>query len=467
VSEPHGRQADGGTGRRLRIIDCTLREGTQTPGVTFSSEQSAEIAGLLAATGVDMIECGHAAISLAERERVKATIAASGDVPVLVHARACRGDIDAVIETGASWVGVFLGCNGYTRLSRVVGASTDDLLTMIANAVGYAVERGLHVRFTAEDASRTEMATLERAYGAAVAAGADRITFADTVGTLEPGQVKAVAGRLRDCFPGTDLEFHLHDDRRLAEANALAAVDGGADWISCSINGLGERAGVTDTTVLLVNLHHRGDRALGDVQALRRASEVVSAFSRIPLDPLYPVFGRHAFTHVARLHQRAVEIDPMAYSWIDPAVLGRRPTLSSAARWALDDLVIEPEVRSATELRYHRHGPGDRYLLIDERKLDRCGMYCIARRIPGGDPGKGHVDAHRHKVDSLFAFLGSADGLTGLRVQVTVGDEERVLDSPCSVFIPAGVRHSYRVLGGSGLYLNVVLAGTYERSLLE
>lgn len=435
--------------------------------MTFTAEQSAEIASLLVATGIDMIECGHAAVSLAERERVKATVAASGDVPVLVHARACRGDIDAVIETGASWVGVFLGCNGQTRRSRVVGASLDDLLAMITDAVRHAVEQGLHVRFTAEDASRTEMATLARAYKAAVAAGASRITFADTVGTLEPGQVNAVARQLRDRFPGTDLEFHLHDDRGLAEANALAAVDGGADWISCSINGLGERAGVTDTSVFLVNLHHRGDRALGDVRALRRASEVVSAFSRMPVDPASPVFGRHAFTHVSRLHQRAVEIDPMAYAWIDPAVLGTRPSLSCARRWSLDDLVIEPDVRSATELRYHRHGPGDRYLLIDERKLCGCGQYCIARRIPGGDPGPGHVDVHRHNVDSLFVFLGAAVDLTGLRVQVTMGDEERVVDSPRSVFIPAGVRHSYRVVGGSGIFLNLVLAGTYEGSLLE
>jgi 2-isopropylmalate synthase len=89
------------------------------------------------------------------------------------------------------------------------------------------------------------------------------------------------------------------------------------------------------------------------------------------------------------------------------------------------------------------------------------------RRIPEGDPGPGHVDTHRHNVDSLFVFPGSAEDLTGLRVQVTVGDEEQTLDAPRSVFIPAGVRHSYRVLGGGGLFFNVVLAGTYARSLLE
>jgi 2-isopropylmalate synthase len=453
--------------RPVRIIDATLREGAQAPGVAFTVEQSEEIAALLVASGVDMIECGHAAISRHERNRIKATTIAAGDMPVLTHARATRGDVDAALETGAEWVGVFLSFNEYARSSRVVGASLDDLLAMSRDTVSYAVDSGLQVRFTVEDASRTDAAILEGAFTGAVAAGAGRICFADTVGVAEPADVAGAARRLRRRFPDTALEFHLHNDRGLALANALAAVDAGADWISCSVNGLGERAGITDLTVLLANLHLRGQRPIRDAPALRRASELVAAFSRIPMDPLRSVVGRHAFTHTSRLHRRAVSIEPMAYSWIDPAELDSRIALAAPRRWSLDDLVIEPEVRSAAELPHHRAGPGDRYLLIDESRLDGCGQYCIVRRIPEGDPGLGHVDTHRHNVDSLFVFLGSAEGLTGLRVQVTVGEEERTLDAPRSVFIPAGVRHSYRVLGGEGLFLNVVLAGTYARSLLE
>jgi 2-isopropylmalate synthase len=453
--------------RPVRIIDATLREGAQAPGVAFSVEQSGEIAALLVASGVDMIECGHAAISREERDRIKATIIAAGDVPVLTHARATRGDVDAVLETGVEWVGVFLSFNEYSRRSRVVAASLDDLLAMTRDTVSYAVDSGLQVRFTVEDASRTDAATLERALTAAVDAGAGRICFADTVGIAEPADVARAAKRLRRRFPDTALEFHLHNDRGLALANTLAAMDAGADWISCSVNGLGERAGITDLLVLLANLHVRGQRPVGDARALRRASELVAAFSRIPMDPLRSVVGRHAFAHTSRLHRRAVSIEPMAYSWIDPAEFGLEIALVPPRRWSLDDLVIEPKARSAAELPHHRTGPGDRYLLIDESQLDGCGQYCIVRRIPEGDPGPGHVDTHRHNVDSLLVFLGSAENLTGLRVHVTVGEEERTLDAPRSVFIPAGVRHSYHVLGGAGLFFNVVLAGTYTRSLLE
>jgi 2-isopropylmalate synthase len=453
--------------RPVRIVDATLREGAQAPGVAFTVEQSEEIATLLVAAGVDMIECGHAAVSREERDRIKATIIAAGDVPVLTHARATRGDVDAVLESGAEWVGVFLSFNEYSRRSRVVASSLDDLLAMSRDTVSYAVDSGLRVRFTVEDASRTDPDTLERAFTAVVTAGADRICFADTVGIAEPADVAAAAERLRRRFPDTPLEVHLHNDRGLALANTLAAVDAGADWVSCSVNGLGERAGITDLVVLLANLHVRGQRPIADALALRRASELVAAFSRVPMDPLRSVVGRHAFTHTSRLHRRAVSIEPMAYSWIDPAELGTTVALVEPRRWSLADLVIEPQVRSAAELPHHRAGPGDRYLLIDESELDGCGQYCIVRRIPEGDPGPGHVDTHRHNVDSLFVFLGPAEDLTGLRVQVTVGDEEQTLDAPRSVFIPAGVRHSYRVLGGGGLFFNVVLAGTYAQSLLE
>jgi 2-isopropylmalate synthase len=456
------------TARGPRIIDCTLREGAQAPEVSFTAEQTEEVVGLLVAAGVDMIECGHAAVSAEERTRIKAAVAAAGEVPVLVHARACRPDIDAVVATGASWVGLFLGVNEHTRRSRIVGASVEDLLGMLTDAVGYAVGRGLRVRMTVEDASRTEPELLERAYEAGLAAGASRICFADTVGALEPGEVGATVRRLRERFPAAEVEAHMHDDRGLAMANALAAVDAGARWVSCSVNGLGERSGITDLFVMLANLHARGTRPLGAVGPLRRAGEVVAAFSRSPVDPRRPVTGRHAFVHTSRLHKRAVEIDPMAYSWIEPAELGAEIGYGAARRWTLTDLAVEPEIRSATELAHHRHGPGDRYLLVDDRKLDGCGQYCIARHIPEGTHlGPGHVDVHRHGVDSLFVFLGSREGLAGLRAEVTVGDEQLVVDSPHSVFVPAGSRHSYRVVSGAGLFLNFVLAGSYPESLLE
>lgn len=133
-----------------------------------------------------------------------------------------------------------------------------------------------------------------------------------------------------------------------------------------------------------------------------------------------------------------------------------------------EDWVVDPQVISATELRHHRHGPGERYVLVDDRFVAGAGQYCIARRIPRlADYGAGHVDTHVHDCDSLFVFLGDEDGYRGLRVEVSLGGRVFAAESPTSVFVPAGVSHGYRVLGGAGTYLNHVLAGDYNASLLD
>lgn len=445
---------------RPRIIDSTLREGVQAPGVRFGVAESAEIAAALAALGIDAIECGHPSAGPDEARRVRAVVAAAGAVPVLAHARARTDDIDAVIATDAKWVGIFLRVND--------PAFRDSAHEMIEQSVTYAKDRGLGVRFTVEDGGRTEWVHLVRAYERALAAGADRVCFADTVGLLLPWEIEDVVARLAEALPGSTLEVHLHDDRGLADANALCAVRAGAAWVSSTVNGIGERCGVTDTVTLLANLAATGLREPVDGPALQYASRLVQAHGRAPVSAWHPVVGRHAFTHTARLHRRAVLADERTYSWTDPAGLGRgtevdAPTLPADPA----DLVTVPEVISATELPYHRAGPGDRYVMIDDRFVPAARQYCIVRHIPELDAYPPHVDQHRHTVDSLFLFLGSDEGLTGLRVEVTLGERSYDVVSPASVLVPAGVLHSYRVVSGTGLFVNHVPSGDYRAGLLD
>jgi 2-isopropylmalate synthase len=162
-----------------------------------------------------------------------------------------------------------------------------------------------------------------QAYEAAIEAGANRLCIADTVGVLEPAQVTEKVRFLCRERPGVPVEVHLHDDRGLAIANALAAIDAGAVWVSTSVNGLGERCGITDLGVLLANLQHRGLRAISHPPALHNLSRMVAEFSGLAVAPRHPVVGAHAFVHTAALHVKAVSRDPNAYSWTDPLRLRR------------------------------------------------------------------------------------------------------------------------------------------------
>ncbi len=105
--------------QKIRFIDATLREGNQAPGTTFSPEQTLEIAKCLADAGVDMIECGHPSVSENERLRLQAILDCDFLQPILAHARCCETDIDAVARAGVPWVGMFLGLNAISQLTRV------------------------------------------------------------------------------------------------------------------------------------------------------------------------------------------------------------------------------------------------------------------------------------------------------------------------------------------------------------
>ncbi len=321
--------------RQIQIIDATLREGVQAPDVTLDAAASVAIARALVDAGVDMIEVGHPSASESELERVRAVASAGLPCPVLAHARATPADVEAVAEAGADWVGIFLGVNEITRRARLPSVpDTESLIDLAAEAIAHAKRLGLKVRYTCEDTSRTDQADVERTYRRALDAGADRLCFADSVGLLQPLEVNFRVAAVRNAFSDAPLEVHLHDDRGLALANALAAADGGADWVSTSVLGLGERCGITETCALIANLTHRGQRTLPPAGALPALAARVSELSGIPTPRRAPVIGAHAFTHTARLHVRAVARDPSAYAWTDPGPLGRETAVAPRSRGA-------------------------------------------------------------------------------------------------------------------------------------
>lgn len=308
-------------GRGVHVVDCTLREGAQAPGVAFSTKATLDIARALDDAGVGTIEVGHPCASAVEFERVSCIASAGLRASILAHARAAQRDIEAVARAGADAVGIFVGVNAVSQAVRL-RRDEAEILSMVDDSVRFARRLGLAVRLTIEDASRTQLPDLRRAYAVALEAGADRICFADSVGVMTPFAVRRCTEELRTFFPSVDLEAHFHDDRGLAMANALAAVAAGATHVSCSVNGVGERCGVTDTAAFAANLAYEGVESGLRLAAMASLSRLVAACTSSPPDARRPVTGRHAFRHTSRLHVLAVERDPSAYEWIDPAWLG-------------------------------------------------------------------------------------------------------------------------------------------------
>ena len=129
---------------------------------------------------------------------------------------------------------------------------------------------------------------------------------------------------------------------------------------------------------------------------------------------------------------------------------------------------IVPEVRRTSEVVFHHDvAPGLRFLAIDGSKYPGSPIYIAVRRVAKvAQSQPEYIDWHKHTVDSLYLFIGEGEAMKGLHAVVRLGDDERQIESPMTVFIPKGTPHSYKLTKGSGTYISILLAGDYNGSTL-
>lgn len=131
------------------------------------------------------------------------------------------------------------------------------------------------------------------------------------------------------------------------------------------------------------------------------------------------------------------------------------------------NLILKVESRSSAELTKHKEGPGTRFVFSDHNNNPEGQIYTIVRVVEDVDNPEQHFEDHEHNVDSLWLFEGDKPDLTGLKIEVKLGNQKFILDSPASIYIPAGVTHNYRFILGSGRYTNIVLTkgGDYNKAI--
>jgi 2-isopropylmalate synthase len=306
----------------VEILDSTLREGEQTPGVTFTLREKLEIARLVDEFGVDLIEAGHPAVSADVRLAVK-TIAGEGlRAGVLAHSRAMKSDIDLALDCDVEWVGLFISVLE-DRLKLHFRKDLDQVCSVVSEAVSYAKDHGLKVRYTPEDTIRSHFASVVKVSRCAVDAGADRISIADTVGAATPLRMGEFVRNLIDCT-GAKVNVHCHNDLGLALANSLAAYENGAVLVDTCVNGLGERTGITSLAELVMALKvHYGVDNGWKLDMLPGLSDKVEEISGLRIASNAPIVGENAFSHNAGLHVSAALLRPSFYEIFPAETVGR------------------------------------------------------------------------------------------------------------------------------------------------
>ncbi|MBN2093499.1 2-isopropylmalate synthase [candidate division KSB1 bacterium] len=320
----------------VKILDSTLREGEQTPGVYFDVHIKVAIADLLDSLGIDIIEAGHPLVTPEIQHSVEEIAKRGLKAKIGAHARSLKLDVDMALSCGVQFLGIFY-CVSDERLSdqdKKIHQAVDQISQVISYARSQKPD--LLIRYTPEDAVRSPFQNVLDAAVAAVAAGADIISIADTTGFMIPGTpnnlydyVKRLKDELgkKNCYP--KIAVHCHNDRGLALANALDGFRGGAEIIDTAVLGLGERAGIVDLAMLLVVLTQDFKMKNGwDLTKLPAVYQLVSKYSRISIPVNYPITGENAFTHCAGVHTQAAIRNPLHYQSVPPEIVGRKSKIS-------------------------------------------------------------------------------------------------------------------------------------------
>ena len=315
------------------VFDTTLRDGEQAPGFSMDVASKLTLARALDALGVDIIEAGFPIASAADAEAVR-QVARHVRRPVIAALARCRRqDIEeaarALEPAGRSRIHTFLATSDL-HLATKLRMTREVCLAAIVDAVRLARQFTDDVEFSAEDATRSDPDFLCQVIEAAIREGCTTINLPDTVGYGTPEETREFFSAIRARVFNADravFSAHCHDDLGLAVANSLAAVQGGARQVECTINGIGERAGNAALEEIVMALRVRSDRlpytTAIDAAALFPASQLLTSLTQEAVQANKAIVGRNAFAHEAGIHQDGVLKDPRTYEIMRPQDVGQ------------------------------------------------------------------------------------------------------------------------------------------------
>ncbi|MFA4180993.1 alpha-isopropylmalate synthase regulatory domain-containing protein [Xylanibacter rodentium] len=295
----------------IEIMDCTLRDGEQTSGVSFLPHEKLQIARmLLRDVNVDRIEVASARVSEGEKDAVKMIcryanqIGMLGKVEVLGFVDG-RLSIDWIDSCGGKVVNL-LAKGSLKHCTHQLHKTVDEHIEEIRRSVGYAAGKGMDVNLYLEDWSNGMKDSPDYVYSMVDAlrdTGIKRFMLPDTLGIMNPLQAIEYFRKMLKRYPDLHFDFHAHNDYDLAVSNSLGAVLCGAKGLHVTVNGLGERCGnapLSSVQVILKDQFHATTSI--NENRLNDLSRLVEGYSGIAIAPNQPVVGENVFTQVAGVH---------------------------------------------------------------------------------------------------------------------------------------------------------------------
>lgn len=324
--------------KKVAIYDTTLRDGSQSEGISFTVKDKIRIANKLDELGVDFIEGGWPgsnpkdneffAVAKKELKLKRSSLTAFGSTrrsgvssaKDLVLGQLLRAETKYVTIFGKSWD---------LHVKRVLKTSPEDNLGMIESSVKFLVKKGRKVFFDAEhffDGYKESPGYALDTLKAAVDGGVEALVLCDTNGGCLTSQifeiVEDVASKVK-----LPLGIHVHNDAEMAVANSIAAIQAGCVHVQGTFNGYGERCGNANLVSIVPAVKFKlGMECLSGFafKDLTEASVYIAEIANVRQLNSQPYVGKSAFAHKAGVHVNAMLKDPKTYEHIDPSKVGNK-----------------------------------------------------------------------------------------------------------------------------------------------
>ena len=434
---------------RLYIYDTTLRDGQQTQGVQFSTDEKQTLARALDDLGIDYIEGGWPGANPTDsaffeaRPDTNAQFTAFGMTKRAGRSAENDDVLAAVLNAGTPAV-CLVGKTHDFHVTTALGITLDENVETISASIAHCVAQGREALFDAEhffDGYKANPNYAITCLKAAMDAGARWIVLCDTNGGALPSEVKSiVTDVIAAGIPGDRLGIHTHNDTENAVANSLAAVEAGARQIQGTLNGLGERCGNANLTSLIPTLLLKEPYASQfDIGVSKDALKTLTRTSRLLDDILNrvpsrqaPYVGSAAFAHKAGLHASAILKDPSTYEHIDPSDVGNARIIPMSNQAGQSNLIKrlrdagisvekgDPALGRILDVIKSREAEGYSY------DTAQASFEILARRELGQMPDFFEVKRYRVTVERRKNKYNKMVSLSEAVVVVKVGDEKRL-----------------------------------------
>ena len=434
---------------RLYIYDTTLRDGQQTQGVQFSTNEKHTLALALDDLGIDYIEGGWPGANPTDsaffdaRPETRAQFTAFGMTKRAGRSAENDDVLAAVLNAGTPAV-CLVGKTHDFHVTKALGITLDENIETISASIAHCVSQGREALFDAEhffDGYKANPSYAITCLKAAMDAGARWIVLCDTNGGALPSEVKSIVSEVITAgIPGNRLGIHTHNDTENAVANSLAAVEAGARQIQGTLNGLGERCGNANLTSLIPTLLLKEPYASQlDIGVSHDALKTLTRTSRLLDDILNrvpsrqaPYVGSAAFAHKAGLHASAILKDPSTYEHIDPNDVGNERIIPMSNQAGQSNLIKrlrdagiivekgDPALGRILDVIKSREAEGYSY------DTAQASFEILARRELGQMPDFFEVKRYRVTVERRKNKYNKMVSLSEAVVVVKVGDDKRL-----------------------------------------